>query len=254
MLFEVKSSEISVYHFSSFEYPYHLHHAVELVICTEGTLAVTCNGHAATLRPGELMIAFPNDVHSYGQTESGRGVMLIFDPAVSEQLPMLLGRMEYSNFTADERLLPLAKAMFREKCRGAASCVLYGYLHVVIGLLLEKLPPCQKRTRISTFDAVVQYVSMHYTEPINQKQIAKAVGVSQPHLSRMFAERFEGGFRMYLQTLRVERAKDLLRNSDSSISEIAAASGFADQRTFNRSFKSMAGQSPRQYRTNREKP
>jgi transcriptional regulator GlxA family with amidase domain len=52
----------------------------------------------------------------------------------------------------------------------------------------------------------------------------------------------------YLHTLRVEHAKNLLRQSSRSILEIAYESGFSDQRTFNRVFKQHTDRTPKEYR------
>ena len=96
-----------------------------------------------------------------------------------------------------------------------------------------------------------------YTKEQNAKlylsfeSVARKVGVSSEHLSRLFSEKIAGGFHRYIQLLRVEYAKQLLESSDLSIGEIMTESGFCDQRTFNRVFKSFTNFTPRQYRNER---
>lgn len=54
-------------------------------------------------------------------------------------------------------------------------------------------------------------------------------------------------FRQYINRLRVNAAERLLRETDRSITDIAAAAGFSGIRTFNRAFHLNTGMSPRTY-------
>ena len=57
-----------------------------------------------------------------------------------------------------------------------------------------------------------------------------------------------GGFKRYLQILRVQKAKNLLSSTDLSVNEVLEQSGFFDQRTFNRVFKAVTDFTPLAYR------
>jgi two-component system response regulator YesN len=69
----------------------------------------------------------------------------------------------------------------------------------------------------------------------------------------MFSERLSYGFLKYLHMLRVEHAKNLLRNSRLKMSEVLVQSGFSDQKTFNRVFREVTGMTPTDYRNITEK-
>ena len=77
--------------------------------------------------------------------------------------------------------------------------------------------------------------------------------ISQSGLrSRTFARRFRSatGYTPieYVQTLRVEEAKQLLESTDDRVDDIAADIGYDDSRSFRRLFKRATGTNPRQYR------
>lgn len=77
--------------------------------------------------------------------------------------------------------------------------------------------------------------------------IAREMGMSERSLYRRLAE--EGlTFRDVLTEAQSSLAQELLRDSDSSIAEIAFLTGFSEQSTFSRAFKRWVGQAPAQYR------
>ena len=58
-------------------------------------------------------------------------------------------------------------------------------------------------------------------------------------------------FSEYLWTLRLEKAKELLNNTDMSIDEISIAVGYFNTSSFRRKFKQDTGLTPSQYRTDK---
>ena len=95
---------------------------------------------------------------------------------------------------------------------------------------------------------ILAYLGSHYRENVSLDDLANAMGVSRFHISHMFATKFGIGFKEYLNNLRIECAKGLLRSTDIPISEVSQNSGFENQRTFNRVFNESTGISPRDYR------
>ena len=249
MLFEVRNDTVEIFEMTTFDFPYHLHTHVEILICTDGTLEVACNNQARTLYKGDIMISFPNDIHAYKKTAFGKGIIIIFDPHISELIPSALNKEQYSNFAHAEEVVPLADKLCRHSQNSENFLVIYGYLHVIFGMVLRKSQHKKPVLPVNVFDAAIRYISHNYTKPITLKEISKKVGVSQSHLSRVFSERIEGGFRNYLKILRIEKVKTLLKTSDMNIYDSMLRAGFSDQRTFNRVFKGMTNMTPREYRT-----
>jgi AraC family transcriptional regulator len=78
-------------------------------------------------------------------------------------------------------------------------------------------------------------------------ELARAVGISRFHFSRLFRESTGESPMGYTLRLRVERAKEMLLQSDRRISEIAVTLGFFDQSHFSRTFRRITGISPGDY-------
>lgn len=80
-------------------------------------------------------------------------------------------------------------------------------------------------------------------------ELARAAGVSEGHLARLFRDAFGCGPAEVLRVTRLERAAQMLARTDMSVAEIATASGFVDPFHFSRAFKQAYGLSPRALRT-----
>jgi AraC-like DNA-binding protein len=93
-----------------------------------------------------------------------------------------------------------------------------------------------------------RYIFENYNRKISLKEIADTSGLSAPYFSSIFKEEMGENLSNYLNRLRAERAAALLRESDLSLNEIAAACGFDDQSWFSKIFKCYTGFSPGKYR------
>src|SRR3954465_3874451 len=80
------------------------------------------------------------------------------------------------------------------------------------------------------------------------ERLAAVSGVSNAHFARSFKEAFSIPPHRYLLTRRIERAKALLRDSDTPIVEIAFQTGWNSLGTFGRVFRDVNGESPREPR------
>ena len=88
-----------------------------------------------------------------------------------------------------------------------------------------------------------------YQEPsFSRADLAREVDVSENVLSRVINSAFTKSFRKLLNDHRVDEAKQLLRNSDMQITQIAFDVGFNSLASFNRVFKDTTGVSPTEYR------
>ena len=92
--------------------------------------------------------------------------------------------------------------------------------------------------------AAVALMQHRMEESLRLGDIAKEVGVSQYHFARMFRQTVGQSVRKYLTSLRVDRAVDLLSDSDVAISEIAYECGFASQSHMTTKVKELVGLTP----------
>jgi transcriptional regulator GlxA family with amidase domain len=95
---------------------------------------------------------------------------------------------------------------------------------------------------------VQDFVDDHLAADLTLDRLAEAAGVSPSSLGRRFREEMDTTPWRYVLRRRVEKAKELLRETDRSLAAIALDTGFYDQPHFTRTFKRFEGQTPGDYR------
>lgn len=102
------------------------------------------------------------------------------------------------------------------------------------------------------FSLVVQkaaeYLTVHFSKPLNLQHLASLCAVHPTHLSRQFKKETGMTLTDFQQKQRIEEAKVLLKTSPSSIGWIASYVGFDDAGYFGRVFHKLEGTSPSDYR------
>lgn len=97
-------------------------------------------------------------------------------------------------------------------------------------------------------ESVKEKLNKNYNGNIDLKAISYEVGISTSHLTRLFKEFYEISPIRYIVKLRVAKAAELLGRSDTSILEIAYATGFKSLSNFYKFFKEQTGYTPNEYR------
>ena len=87
-----------------------------------------------------------------------------------------------------------------------------------------------------------------YANPLDIASLAEVAHVSEAHYIRTFRATFGETPHRYLQRRRVERAMELLRESERPVTEICLDVGFNSLGTFSRTFSEIVGESPSAYR------
>lgn len=95
------------------------------------------------------------------------------------------------------------------------------------------------------------YIKEHLTDKLSLDQAAEQVYLSKSYFCRIIKDELGCTFTEYVNRLRIERSKTLLRGTGMPIAEIACAVGFDDQSYFTRIFKKQTGMAPGKYREQR---
>lgn len=95
---------------------------------------------------------------------------------------------------------------------------------------------------------ITEYLYWHYSEPVTLRTLARDFNMNYTYFSACFSSHMGQGFNECLNSIRMEKAKELLAESNRSLSEIAQETGYTDQSYFGRVFKKQTGYSPHAYR------
>lgn len=100
----------------------------------------------------------------------------------------------------------------------------------------------------------VKYVvENNYANNISLAAVSELIGLTPPYLSALFKERTGQTFTEYLVSVRIRKAKELLRTGSFKIYEVAEQVGYADVRYFGEIFKKKTGLTPKEFMTKETK-
>gem|GEM_PF-3203841 len=104
-----------------------------------------------------------------------------------------------------------------------------------------------RRTRLA--EQAVDYIHIHHSdESLNLQMVANELSISVPYLTLLLREETGKTFSAHLQTIRLERAKQLLLTTDESVAKIAAEVGYGSSQYFSTTFKEFTGVAPGKFR------
>lgn len=99
-----------------------------------------------------------------------------------------------------------------------------------------------------TLHKITGYIKQNYMNKITLDEIADQVYMSKSHISKIFNEGVGISITSYINKIRIEKSKRLLKDASLTIAEIANLTGFEDQSYFTKQFRQEIGISPKEYR------
>lgn len=236
----------------------HSHRLYQLVAITSGRSTIHVTGEAISAAEGDVFFLPPGLMHTLHSTEGEMNTEEVRF-SVSDEMAALLAHVPTRILGDADRvraLLSFAVAEgvdrrphYRELVALTVESILYLLARSYAPQLGEGLP-LMSRTEggASAIETVREYLEQNYDERITLKSLADRFSLTREHLCRSFTAAFGVSPIHYLNVCRYERACVLLAETDLSVTEIAAATGYSSIHYFSRAFSSAAGLSPYEYR------
>lgn len=117
-----------------------------------------------------------------------------------------------------------------------------------IGYFIDELFAQTDAKHTPLIENALSIIEERYLQELSLHTVAKELHVSEGHLSKLFHRETGTTFSNYVNQLRIGKSKELLRDTNMTISEIAFAVGYNHQNYFTRVFKKIAGMSPSVFR------
>lgn len=92
------------------------------------------------------------------------------------------------------------------------------------------------------------HIDRHSDQPLDLDRLAAVAGVSKYHFARSFEATYRTTPIRYLTRRRIERAQDLLRHANLTVTEVCMVVGFASLGSFSSRFTALTGETPSAYR------
>jgi AraC-like DNA-binding protein len=235
---------------TEFAFRPHAHEEFFIALTEDGLCASSYRGGRHVNGPGDLMVLNPQEAHAGGPPAGGSWTYRSLYPR-----PELFGEVT-PWFTADVIRDRSIAARLRRYCQlaelpGSSALERESLLAGAIGLLAARhaAPPVPLRapgTEPAAVRKVREYLEEHAAGKVTLRDLAGMAGLSPFHLCRVFRAAAGMPPHAYLTQARVRRARSLLR-AGMPISDVAAATGFADQAHLTRQFKGLMGVTPGRY-------
>lgn len=230
----------------------HLHETFSLGAIESGASKIRYRGGTVTQQAGDVVVIPAQEVHT-GEAASPAGwsYRMLYLPLdlIDDFVPLDSFVFEGPS-VADRDLAARVVALHRVLEAGVEPLRGQTALADVLHVLRERHASHAARTpepyRPASVSRVRDYLETNFAKTVTLTQLASISGVSPFHLSRQFRARYGLPPYMYLELVRVNRAREMLRRGEP-ISRIAFATGFSDQSHLTRRFKRVVGVPPGQY-------
>lgn len=189
-----------------------------------------------------------NEVRSFLVPLAKKGLLSEQNFRIFQQdmLQLFFGYMEKKELSAHElydnteiyKLYKAAIFSIDGMCRWVQSCVEY----ITTGIYGQR-----ERLGERIASAVKEYISEHLQEEITVSQIGEVIHLSPDYMTKVFKKETGMTIKEYMIKKRMKRAKDLLRNTEMTVSAVAAETGYDNLSYFVRLFRSYYGVTPKQY-------
>ncbi len=230
------------------------HYLIHFVLNGKGTFS--CNGTEYEVRAGDMFFIKPSQLVHYIADDKNPweyywvGFNGTYAQKLVSGLPFTDRQPVYTPRNPDgcrEYLYQLYQASGHEAYQNAAMT---GYLYLFLSLLMEensRFSPAVTSSQSSYVLDAIKYIQFNYSNDIRIDDIANSVGISRSHLYRVFMASLETSPIDYLTEYRINEACSLIKNTNLSISQIAASVGFFDKFYFSKVFKKVKGVPPSKY-------
>ena len=238
-------------------FPNHFHEYYVIGYMAAGERALSCKNKDYVLHKGDIVLFNPEDNHTcaqYGKEAMHYLGINIPRPVMLKLAEEVIGCKKFPHFSqtvvSDEELACYIRPLHDSIMTGSDVLEKEELLFLTMSLLLERYcDPVEEDAEDcpKEIEDTCRFIEEHFAEPISLDLLCACAGLSKSALLRAFTKTKGITPYRYLQTVRVEEAKKLLKQGTSLI-DTAMQTGFADQSHFTRFFSMFIGLAPGVYR------
>lgn len=248
----------------------------ELVVVLEGSATHTVEKDSYTIKEGDVFVIDKYTRHQYEEAENFKLCNIMFRPEVMfENLhhirqntgfqalfilePYYAQRHHFcsrlclkpEDFSSIRKLLAEMIHEHTEKIDGWQTFIYAKFIQLctILSRLYQSYDSEQKNDVLKLASAVA-HIEKNFCTEISISDLAQIAGYSERQFNRLFKSAYSTTPNLYINTLRIQKAQQLLKNSNLSMGEISWNCGYSDQNYFSRIFKRHVGLTPTEYRMN----
>lgn len=234
----------------------------KLYFITGGTGWIKIDGKEYYPEPGQLVLMPENVVQSYSVSEGQpyQKYWCHFNARIGHMEAFRQLRVPYlckvSDYGRIEKIFAelVQYANSEEVCSGLLAKVKmmellsYYLLELAEGQAGQETIALRNRPASSWLQPLLQYITDHLDRDLNIQELAEQVCLHPNYFIRMFKEQMGVPPIQYILRVKMEKAQELLVQTEESVSEVARQVGFQDYFHFSKQFKKLVGMAPTEYR------
>lgn len=250
---------------------FHFHKKFEIYYQINGSRKYFIGDTVYLVRSGDIVLIDQDTVHKTAPADPCEYTRIVFNftdtalTPITKQFdgldvfaPFHNGRNVYTpNASERKHIESLLKNLVRYQnkkgpediaLRRLMSCELL--VHIAqMAKRLENGPPDESGENSNQMVRdITHYITAHFSDDLNLTCLAEQFGVSTYYLSRLFKQVTSIGIVEYINSVRLQHAKNLLETTADSVEAVGTASGFHTTTHFTRTFKTSTGVAPQAYR------
>jgi AraC-like DNA-binding protein len=238
---------------------------IEISYLESGQQTYVLNGRDYPMAGGDIFVALPGEQHGTGTHPETRGVMYWFLISVIKarqsflNIPQNEGRellqrllqIQQHCFHGSNTLQPTLHSIFKEYANIQNPLRVTNLRNLLLRFLLDVVASAYKTqpiTQSTHIRSIIAYVEANLEQPLSLAELAQHAGLSLPRLKSKFKQEMGVTPGDYIARRRVQRAAQLLYETDDSVTDIAMRLGFSSSQYFATVFKRYTLHSPQSAR------
>ncbi len=244
------------------------HNELEIILVLQGSIQVRIGNEPYLLHENDLLLINSNEIHSLSRTSQDNILLVLqinpdyysfyhskFNKMIFNCKSFLFQGEEQEKFDLIRHYL--AKIIWElDKKKTGYQFIVGSEIHLLAACLvkhfeyslLEDDQAMNVNKDIGRIQSILKYIEENSGRQVSLKEIADHHQINQYYLSHFIKKKMGMSFQEYLNSIRLDKAINLLLSSNKPITEISYASGFPSIKSFNRRFKNMYGCSPTEYK------
>lgn len=230
----------------------HWHESTEILYFPPGRWNVICDGRRYNVSGGDIIVVNSGQIHAVERIE-GEGSTYCLQ--ISPEFPCTNHGFQNHIKNVPELEMYFENILNEYKMRNK------GYEMAAMGNVCILLSHIQRNfhseeytmdnytfSRREKIGNIIKFISENLEKKITTKTLCEEFFVSESHMCHFFKSQTGQSVTEYINRLKVEKSKILLKDTDMSVTDIAMQTGFEDSCYFTRVFKKYAEKTPLQYR------
>lgn len=235
----------------------HWHPAPELITVLRGRFSLAVGQQSVALHAGEMLYINAEEVHALSAEEDGSQLVTVqFSPGLFDELhpaPLLNWRTHRHAMTpADSAVYPRLQSLLARIIDNDAPFQRFAAIYLLLDALVAAGQPTQLAESTLREDAMIKegidYINQHFDQPLTLSDVAEHSGMSYSYFSRLFKKVSRHNFKEYLTLVRLNKARTLLRDTRTPITDISHSCGFQEHKALIAAFNKYCGLTPTEYR------